>query len=386
MMLYSIGAKRASMLVFFQELFRVDRRHAARPCGRHCLPVAVVLHVTSDKHARNGSQAAVLGDQIAVRIHFQLSLEHGRIWIVTNGHKNAVESKLLLFFRFRVAHADALDQTLGGQNLLYDERSNKLDLLVLPGAVNHDLGGSKFLPAVNQIDLACVTRKKIGLFHRGIASAHDGNGFSTKEVTVARCARGNAVANQLALSFQTKQAGGRAGGNDQRLRLVGMFSRRDFEGPLAEIYLRHGPGFEFRPEFLRLLAHVFDELGSQNSVREAREVFDMGGERKLPARLMPIQYERFQIRARRVNCRRKTRAAAADDDNIVHSDILQPLDSTPRLPDTTGRYCNILLPPFRTLVRGPNWRTNSYGCALTEADRPAYIAKKLGCPRRVKWI
>src|SRR5207248_2028939 len=49
------------MFVLFEELFRVDCRHAAGTRGGDCLPIAVVLHVAGDKHAGNGSQAAMLG-------------------------------------------------------------------------------------------------------------------------------------------------------------------------------------------------------------------------------------------------------------------------------------------------------------------------------------
>src|ERR1700756_2234088 len=34
------------VIVPFQELFRVQCRHASRPCGRHCLAIPVILHVS----------------------------------------------------------------------------------------------------------------------------------------------------------------------------------------------------------------------------------------------------------------------------------------------------------------------------------------------------
>ena len=63
------------MLVLFEELFRVHRGHAARPRRGDRLPVAVVLHVSRDEHARNFRQAAVRGQQVAVLVHVQLALE-----------------------------------------------------------------------------------------------------------------------------------------------------------------------------------------------------------------------------------------------------------------------------------------------------------------------
>src|SRR5215469_6065138 len=54
------------VFVFFQELFRVNRGHASGAGGGDRLTIAMVLHVARDKHAGDGSQAAVLGGEVAV--------------------------------------------------------------------------------------------------------------------------------------------------------------------------------------------------------------------------------------------------------------------------------------------------------------------------------
>ena len=46
--------------------FRVNRGHATRARGGHGLAITVVLHIACHKHAGNGGQAAMLGDQVAV--------------------------------------------------------------------------------------------------------------------------------------------------------------------------------------------------------------------------------------------------------------------------------------------------------------------------------
>src|SRR5208337_5145321 len=50
----------------------------------------------------------------------------------------------------------------------------KLDFLVCAGAINHDLGGTKFVSPVNQVNLAGIAREKIRLFHGGIPAADHG--------------------------------------------------------------------------------------------------------------------------------------------------------------------------------------------------------------------
>src|SRR2546425_3536729 len=54
---------------------------------------------------------------------------------------------------------------------------------------------------------------------------------------------------------------------------------------------------------------------------------NMGGERKLAARLMPIDDQRIQVRTRSINGRGEASTTAADDDDVIHSISLQPLDS-----------------------------------------------------------
>ena len=115
-----------------------------------------------------------------------------------------------------------------------------------------------------------------------------------------------------------------------------MLPRDDSEGTLAKVCFSDGAGFEFRAEFLRLFAHVLDELRPQNAVRETGEILNVRGERKLAAGLVAIENEGLQVRARSVNRGGEAGTATADDDDIVHSRFLQPLDSSLRPPDTAA--------------------------------------------------
>ena len=143
------------------------------------------------------------------------------------------------------------------------------------------------------------------------------------------------MADQFFFTRQTQQARRGPGGDDQSSRFVGIFSGDDLERTLADVHFGYGAGFELRAEFLRLLAHVFDELRSHDAVRESRIILNMRGEGKLSAGLVSVQDERFQVRARSVDRSRKTGAAAADDEDVVHSIVLHVLDSAQRAPDTT---------------------------------------------------
>src|SRR4051812_29326776 len=75
---------------------------------------------------------------------------------------------------------------------------------------------------------------------------------------------------------------------------------------------------ELRPKMLRLLLHVFNEIGAIDTFREAREVLDQGGDGQLSAGFVPADHEWLQIRARRINCRCVSGAAGTDNYHVSH--------------------------------------------------------------------
>src|SRR6267143_3572337 len=93
------------VLVLFQKLFRIYGGHAARARSGNRLAIAVVLYVAGNEHTGNCRQAAVLGEQIAAGIHFELSLEDDGVWIVTNGDEYSIERYRPQFLCLRIADA-----------------------------------------------------------------------------------------------------------------------------------------------------------------------------------------------------------------------------------------------------------------------------------------
>src|SRR5712691_3641182 len=362
-------------LVLFQKLFRVHGGHATGTCGRDGLAIAVVLDVPGNEHAGNGSQAAVPGNQIAVRIHFDFSLEHRGIRIVANGYEYSVEQDFACFSGLRMAQPHTFHEAFGGDDFLDYGRRDELDFPVGLGAFNHDLGGAEFLAAVDEIYLAGVARQKVGLFHSGIAAAHHGDGLASKEIAVAGGAGGNAVADQFFFALEAQQTRGGSGSNNQSLRFKGIFSGDDPERAPGKVHFRDGSGFEFRAEFLRLLAHVFNELRPQNPLRKAGEIFDMGGEGKLTAGFVPVQDERLQVRTGGVDRGGEASAATSDDDDVVHSLSLQAIRfSTAAAGYYGARYCSI--PPRAFRIGGTaNLERLFTLTALTRANRRRYSAE-----------
>ena len=73
---------------------------------------------------------------------------------------------------------------------------------------------------MNNRDLVGETREERGFLEGGVAAAHDCDLVLAEEESVTGRAGGNAVAEQLALTFDAEHAGLGAGGDDDRVRRV----------------------------------------------------------------------------------------------------------------------------------------------------------------------
>src|SRR6266850_4876083 len=139
---------------------------------------------------------------------------------------------------------------------------------------------------MNEVNLTGVARQEDGLLHSRIAAADDSDRFASEEITVAGGTSRDATSHQKALGSKAEETGRGAGGHNQRLGLVSVFSRGNLKRPAAQIDFTYCPGFELGAKPLRLLAHVFNEFGAKNAFRETGEVLDHSGQRQLPARLV----------------------------------------------------------------------------------------------------
>ncbi len=79
------------MALRLQEFFGIHGGHAAGTGGSNGLAIMMVLDITCGKHAREFGLAAVVGDQIAIFIRFELPAKGLGIGIVANGHKYALD-------------------------------------------------------------------------------------------------------------------------------------------------------------------------------------------------------------------------------------------------------------------------------------------------------
>src|SRR5260370_17248035 len=204
-------------------------------------------------------------------------------------------------------------------NIFDHRRCDELNFLIRSRPVQHDRGGSKFPPQVDQMNAAGEARQKNRFLHRGIASAHHRDFLAAKEKSVTCRAGGDAMPDQLALRLEPQHARGSAGGYDHGFGAKHFFRGGNIEWPFAEVDARNGAGAKLRAEALCLLAHMFDQLRAENAIGKARKVLDHGRQSELAARFVPIDHQRLEIGARGVNRSRQSGAPAPDDDYVMHT-------------------------------------------------------------------
>ena len=115
---------------------------------------------------------------------------------------------------------------------------------------------------------------------------------------------------------QTQPARRSSAGNNQSLGVDLMNAQMQQKRPLAEIgagEMRHAV---FGAEAFGLLAHVLDQLRTQNAFRKSGKVLHQRGHRELSAGLVAFDDQRLQIGARRVESGSVSGASGPDDDNV----------------------------------------------------------------------
>src|SRR5260370_11483285 len=100
------------------------------------------------------------------------------------------------------------------KNLVHTRGRHKLNLLIGPRAIEHDLGSAKLRATVNEVNLAGVAGQEDSLLHSRIPSADDSDGFASEEIAVAGGTSRDATSHQKALGSKAEEAGRGASGHN----------------------------------------------------------------------------------------------------------------------------------------------------------------------------
>ncbi len=124
--------------------------------------------------------------------------------------------------------------------------------------------------------------------------------------------------SKCALGFDAQHSRRCACGDDQAPGFVRFLSGNDRERAAAQVHRGDCAGLELRAKALRLFARILNQFRSQNAIGKSREIFHHGRQRQLAARLVAVQHQRIQVRARRIDRRSKASAATPDNNHLMH--------------------------------------------------------------------
>src|SRR5258705_9967191 len=161
----------------------------------------MILHVATSKNAGNISLGAIMSQNVAVWIQFQLTDEKLAIGLMTDGNKKTSSFEI---FRLTGLHVDKPHPGHAAGfwvavDFVDDGVPNERNLRIFLGAVLHDLRRPQLVPAMGDGHFGGELGEKSRFLHRRIAAADDDQIFILKEKPVAGRARRNAVAHELHL-------------------------------------------------------------------------------------------------------------------------------------------------------------------------------------------
>src|SRR3954447_25501834 len=201
------------------------------------LPVDVVDHVTAGEDTVDvGACARVLDLDVTVVVQLELTGEQLAARVVPDrdeqsGHRHGV--------RAAVGHVGDLDAGDGAvaQHVGDLLAEGPADLLVVLGALLHDLRGAELVAAVDDGDALGEAGEEGGLLHRGVTTTDHHDVLVAEEEAVAGGAGRYPAAEQALLVLQAEVPVLGAGGDDDGVRPVLLAADLDDLGRCAEVDL-----------------------------------------------------------------------------------------------------------------------------------------------------
>src|SRR5215210_1236149 len=260
-----------------QPALGVDRGGRAGAGRGDGLAVDVVDDVAAREDAVDvGARGRVLHLDVAVVVQLELTGEELAPGVVADGHEYAADVEGLGVPGLHVGHLD------GGDGVLAEDVGDLLaqlpaDLLVVLGALLHDLRGAQLGPPVHDGHRLGEAGEEGGLLHRRVTAADDHDVLVAEEEPVTGGTGRDAAAEQPLLVVQAQVPVLGAGRHDDRVRVVHLVADLDDLGRGVEVDLGDVARLQLGAESLGLRAHVVHELRALDALGEAREVLHLGG-------------------------------------------------------------------------------------------------------------
>src|SRR5271165_7174973 len=226
----------SSAPVLFQKFLDLDSGHTTTSSGGNSLTITAVLHITAGEDSVDASHHVVVRFEIAVRVGLELASEHLRVGFMANAEEHRARGEVRNYAGFQIFQLKGGDFVFAGIRNIFDHRvGEELNLGVVLGSLQHDLGGTERVSPVNQRNFGGKTGEEQSLLHCGIAPADHRDFFSREKEAIAGGAGGYAVADQLLFVGQSQPPRRGAAGDDQGLGVDLMFAEMKQEWSLAEV-------------------------------------------------------------------------------------------------------------------------------------------------------
>src|ERR1035441_990548 len=218
------GSRKLGLLAnLFQILLGFQGSHASRSRSGDALPIMAVGHIAADEYTRRPRTDIPIGNKIPVAIASQLLTHELCIRCMPDAQEHRTHRKVPLVASLQIAQPESGDFLLADiQHVVHYGISEKLDLLMLACALQHNLRGPELAAAIDDGDLGRKASQKQSLFHGRVAAPDNGNLLAREEETIAGSARGNAMADECLLVRKAQPAGRSAAGNDESTGQQGL--------------------------------------------------------------------------------------------------------------------------------------------------------------------
>ena len=246
--------------------------------------------------------------------------EEAGVGDVPDSDENSLAGDFLGFPGLGILYTDSTAFAIvAGQDLFRYAVPKWFNFLILQGAVGHDLGCPELVPTVDEGDFGAKAGQEKSFFAGRIATADYNDIHVPVERPVTGCARGDALAaKHFLLTGDAQQTWGGSGCDDDRLGLVSFVCRlEDFDIP-GKVHALNPVTCETCTKTFGLAAYLVHERISIDPLREAREIFNLGGGRKLPSGLGALQDEWVKVGASSVDGGGESSAAGSEDDDVFH--------------------------------------------------------------------
>ena len=276
----------------------------------------MVCQITCRKDAGNSGLCCAFGDlYIPATVRFQLILDQLVRRCVANGDKDPFRRDFRDFAGFGVLHAHTFDpqRAVTAKDFVNLMEPERFDLGVLEKPILQDFFRAQLIAAVHQCHLRGEIRQEERLFHGRVPATNDNNFLTTIEKTVACRTGADAETLEFFFRWQPQPFCTRAGAQDHS---VGRINCPAVTGcckwPVLQIQRGDNVAHDFATHGAGVGLHADHQIGALH-LSVTGPVFNLGGRGQLTPRFNPLDQNRLQHRARRIDTSGIARGARSDD-------------------------------------------------------------------------